>query len=254
MTDFITGNYPLNCIDDTGDGFSGWFAISNPRQCNDFCYWQLPSHANPHKSTVVSTPIGTAYWTCAYDSADDKTMASVTEEHRWVDSWRKYSFPPKDGKSHLEDIENVPFPYLKCQKVAGELLETWSGDVVKSAAFWESLIVLTLVGEIAALFFFGRRDKLSRNDRKGLETGSVLESGLDLQEFDDRRIDFVPVRWSFLPSISFNQSLNSKNASPRCKCCTPLAPRIALHPSNIVYGNTHRIASCHTILLGSIPD
>jgi hypothetical protein len=123
-------------------------------------------------------------------------------EHRWVDYWRKYSFPPKDGKSHLEDIENVPFPYLKCQK---ELLETWSGDVVKSAAIWESLIVLTLVGEIAALFFFGRHDKLSRNDRKGLETGIVLESGLDLQEFDDRRIDFVPVRWSLLQSISFNQ-------------------------------------------------
>ena len=93
-------DYPLNCIDDTGDGFSGWFAISNPRQCNDFCYWQLPSQngssyaawntANPHMSTVVSTPIGTAYWTCAYDSADDTTIAAVAEEHRWDDSWRKY--------------------------------------------------------------------------------------------------------------------------------------------------------------------
>ena len=154
-------------------------------------------------------------------------MASVSEEHRWVDSWRKYSFPPKDGKSHLEDIENIPFPYMKCQKGAGELLKTWSGDVVKSAAFWESLIVLTLVGEIAALFFFGRRDKLSRNDRKGLETGR--ESGLDVQEFDNRIIHFVPVRWSLLPSISFNQgSLNSKNASPRFKYCTPLAPRRSL--------------------------
>ena len=98
-------------------------------------------------------------------------MASVAEEHRWVDSWQKYHFPLKDDSLNPEHVEDIPFPYLKCQKGAGELLKTWSGDVVKSAAFWESLIVLILVGGIAALYFFGKRDKLYRNDHKGLETG-----------------------------------------------------------------------------------
>jgi hypothetical protein len=114
MTDFNTSNYPLNCVDDTGGGFSGWFAIYNYRQCNDFCYWQLPSQkssyaawntGNPHKSAVMTTPIGTAYWTCAYNSTDDKTLVSVAEEHRWVDSWRKYYSSQKDGSLNLEDVD-----------------------------------------------------------------------------------------------------------------------------------------------------
>ena len=32
-------DYPLNCLDDLSDGFSGWFAVSDPNQCNDFCFW-----------------------------------------------------------------------------------------------------------------------------------------------------------------------------------------------------------------------
>ena len=243
-------DYPLNCIDDTGDGFSGWFAISNPRQCNDFCYWQLPSQngssyaawntANPHMSTVVSTPIGTAYWTCAYDSADDTTIAAVAEEHRWDDSWRKYYSPPKeDGKSNLEDvIENVPFPYLKCQKGAGELLKTWSGDVVKSAAFWESWIMLAsliVVGEIVALCIFRKRGKSTRYEQVRLGTDRVLESGgVDFNEMRasslhidgegdaDDEINFVPMQWSFLLSLTFNQRATR---ALRCKYCAPLTSR-----------------------------
>ncbi len=151
--------YPLNCIDDTGDGFSGWFAISNSRQCNDFCYWQLPAQnisyaawntANPHMSTVINTLFGMAYWTCAYDSADDKTMVSAAEEHGWVDSWRRYYFPPMNNPS-FGDVSDILFPYLRCQKGPGELLNTWSSDVVKSAIFWECLILL------ASLIFHTRQ-------------------------------------------------------------------------------------------------
>jgi hypothetical protein len=221
MTAFSNLDYPLNCIDDTGDGFSGWFAISNTRQCNDFCYWQLPSQiisyaawntANPHESTIIKTPFGIAYWTCAYDSADDRTLKSAAEEHRWVDSWRDFYLPPMDNPN-LGDASDVPFPYLKCQKGAGELLKTLSGDVVKLAVFWESLILLALlisVGEIVALYFFCRR--------RGRST---------------RRQRTIPLKLSFLQPLSdrqrtTNASLISKGLAPRCKYCAPLALKSSL--------------------------
>eukprot|EP01082_Thalassiosira_pseudonana_P012445 g11161.t1 g11161 contig5:240172-240645(+) len=118
-----TDDYPLNCIENTGDGFSGWFAISNTRQCNDFCYWhQNPSGArdqstlddddatdgdgsgseeytasntaDPHQTTVIysdahpnenSTPI--AYWVCVYDAADDSTLTSMVNGQSWIESF-----------------------------------------------------------------------------------------------------------------------------------------------------------------------
>ena len=189
-----------------------------------------------------------AYWTCAYDSADDKTMVSVAEEHRWVDSWRKYHSPLKGDSLNLEDVDNVPFPYLKCQKGAGELLKTWSGDAVKSVVFWESLMVLSLLiffGEMVALYFlYIKSSKSSRYGVKGLESGSALESGVDFSGMhtssiqidnegdDDGEINFVVMQWSFLPSLSFIQRaargpLDSKSVTHRCKYCSPAASRIS---------------------------
>ncbi|KAL7541267.1 hypothetical protein ACHAXR_010762, partial [Thalassiosira sp. AJA248-18] len=243
MADNDDDDYPLNCIDETGDGFSGWFAISNPRQCNDFCYWHLTSSsssssdsnnsssstsyyaawntADPHQSTVIHTPIGTAYWTCIYDSADDKTTVSKANGESWVESWEKYSsHRGGDGVKPHEAaegvvIKNVPFPYLRCQKGAGERLKTLSGEVVRSAMFWESWIVLAsliYVGEFVALFFLYKRGKLryeqvdlgsshevegSNDDNDEGQTyeqvvlGSLHEDGVDEQQTASLQIDEV---------------------------------------------------------------
>ena len=122
------GDYPLNCIDDTGDGFSGWFAISNPRLCNDFCYWNVVASprtatsggsdegtndtaynsrntANPHVKSViyytpttnnnvthtVPAPVALAYWTCLFDVSSDKVLVSKAGNgQRWIDVGQNY--------------------------------------------------------------------------------------------------------------------------------------------------------------------
>ena len=125
----MASDYPLNCIESTGDGFSGWFAITNPRQCNDFCYWSVDKKkksssasddtnenkddneddsytalntANPHETTVIynaastnndttwSTEEAVAHWVCIYNSAGDKTLVSQAEGEKWIDTWHKY--------------------------------------------------------------------------------------------------------------------------------------------------------------------
>ena len=70
--------------------------------------------ANPHQTTVIHTPVGTAYWTCIFDSADDKGMVTSVDEDKWIDFWQKYT--PHDDDYISDDI---PFPYLRCQKGAG---------------------------------------------------------------------------------------------------------------------------------------
>lgn len=149
-------DYPLNCIDNLSDGFSGWFAISNPRKCNDFCYWhheplQADSEnedennavtdddennddddrsssqytawntANPHKTTIIEKSEKSrqsAYWVCVYDAADDSVLASQAEGKSWVDTWQKY-IPMDDS---LIGDDGVPFPFLRCQKVSRFLI------------------------------------------------------------------------------------------------------------------------------------
>jgi len=210
-------DYPLNCIDDTGDGFSGWFAISNPRTCNDFCYWEIvtptrptpsalsPSSvggvqdesnstaaaaaaaggeqevsgdstynswntANPHVSSVIYYPQNNnnetnaspiAYWTCLFDVADDKiTVANAGNGQRWIDAWQYYDSPSSTtttsttkigGGAPIAVTNDIPFPYLRCQKGAGEQLTTWSSEAIKSATFWQGwIVIITLIfsGEI----------------------------------------------------------------------------------------------------------
>ena len=257
------GGYPLNCIDDTGDGFSGWFAISNPRRCNDFCYWKLPPEdedrrtnqngtnssstsaadesrlvyaawntANPHKSTVISTPSsGVVYWTCVYDSANDKTLVSMAREERWIDSFHKYYSPTPPPLTN----EDVPFPYLKCQKGAGELLASWSGDAVTSATFWESSVVfitLIFVGEFVALYFVCWKRKRGRSSTRYAQV-VPLDDGLDVlherqtlsslhiiaegeDNYDSEEIQFVNQQATKSSTFMYSK----KNvATTRCRYC-----------------------------------
>lgn len=264
--DDATGDYPLNCIEETGDGFSGWFAISNPRQCNDFCFWHVPSApnatssssyaawntANPHRSTVIHTPFGNAYWTCVYDSAGDDVMVSVANGESWVDSWHKHVSHKDDMLQVANGVgDDVPFTFLRCQKGAGERLKTWTGEVVKSSAFWEGWIALAsviLVGEIAGLAYFCRRGKmryekvdLEASTHSGARNGAVDDENAgeisSLQIDDDEAGRRNPEDaecgddQSFLSRFSLIRSssvLDSKYVTPRCKYCSPLTSRRAL--------------------------
>jgi hypothetical protein len=219
-------DYPLNCIDSTGDGFSGWFAITNPRKCNDFCYWRKETTknstnddaneennggdrytsrntANPHQTTVIyddannnnsssHQPTTAYYWVCIYDSADDKTLVSQVNGEKWIDTWHDHL----DKKTTINNInymqdngnKNVPFPYLRCQKGAGEEIRTYSGDAVQSSIFWESWIILCsliIVTQIATLYMRYKKRK-SRYDRlNASNTESVVMNGIDDLQLDD---------------------------------------------------------------------
>mmetsp|Transcript_23398 Transcript_23398/g.47354 ORF Transcript_23398/g.47354 Transcript_23398/m.47354 type:complete len:820 (-) Transcript_23398:48-2507(-) len=200
-------DYPLNCIDNLSDGFSGWFAISNPRKCNDFCYWHHEpikadsgnddennavtdddennndedgssgqytawNTANPHKTTMIKKSEKSrqsAYWVCVYDAVDDSILASHAEGKSWVDTWQK--FIPMDDT--LIGDDGVPFPFLRCQKGAGERLKTTAGELAKSAPFWESWIVLATLfylGEFCAIILYC---KLKRGKAKYERVGGA---------------------------------------------------------------------------------
>ncbi|KAL7555180.1 hypothetical protein ACHAWF_018990 [Thalassiosira exigua] len=249
------GDYPLNCVDDAGDGFSGWFAISNPRRCDDFCYWRPPpgggdspddaawKPADPHRSAVARTPYGDAHWTCAYDGAGDETKASSVVGESWIDSRHRFSRP--GGGGGADDDDDAPFPYLRCQKGAGERLKTLPGEAVKSAAFWEGWIAvasLVYVGE-AFLFFVWRRGKRLRYEQIELGSVSVASeiggdgfaedaSSLQIGELElegDGRPNSISGNvnamsdeaegTSFLMKLSF---VRQQAVSPRCKYCAPL--------------------------------
>jgi len=204
--------------------------------------------------------MGTAHWTCVYDGAGDKTTVSMADGDSWIESWEKYS--SRNDATPQADVDNVPFPYLRCQKGASERLKTWSGAVVRSAAFWESWIVLVsliYVGEIMALFFFYKRGKL-RYVQVGLgsfhevdegvgddDEGDVSSFQIDREDDDGRERnndvsngnenprDDGPERSSFLTRFSFIQqrTIHSNHVSPRCKYCTPLASSMCKDPKRL---------------------
>lgn len=306
-----TDDYPLNCIENTGDGFSGWFAISNTRQCNDFCYWhQNPSGArdhstlddddatdgdgseseeytasntaDPHQTTVIysdahpnenSTPI--AYWVCVYDAADDSTLTSMVNGQSWIESFHKYhslgnysiSRSSDDsnggGTTNVYD-KNIPFPYLKCQKGAGEHLQTWDGELVKSASFWESWIVISAMiyaAELTLVVLYFRRRKWRRYQRVGLggwilnEEGHGEDVGLDALQLaettagddgvpattmdDEMQINEEEDGISSFGGGLMNQNEQTSNLyqqhiNPRCKYCTPLTIIFSKSPGHIL--------------------
>lgn len=210
-------DYPLNCIDSTGDGFSGWFAITNSRKCNDFCYWSVVNKktnnnsttndseendrdsrytalntANPHKTTVIydanNSSQPAAYWVCIFNSADDKTLVSQADGEKWIETWHSHLDKPTINNmkySQNDDNDgNVPFPYLRCQKGAGEKLRTYSGDAVQSPLFWQSWIILCsliIAIQIATLFMKYKRRKLRYDRLNSSNTESVMNGIDDLQ-------------------------------------------------------------------------
>ena len=260
-------DYPLNCIDDAGD-FSGWFAISSNKVCNDFCYWNIPSSkngtsnneyastANPHQSTVLHTPSGTVYWTCIYDSADDKSMLSKVEEYKWIDSWQTYASHNDILKTLNIDSNDVPFPYLRCQKGAGERLETWSGDVVKSATFWESNIIissLVLLVELAALLFFCKRGRILKYEQVGGTEVTTSADGIIDEDISSFQID-EEVENEDDPRL-FTQQYTHQTTymrTLRCKYLTIFTSRRAFYIMRILLVITFNLLLVFTISFAAI--
>jgi len=240
-------DYPLNCIEETGDGFSGWFAISNNKQCNDFCYWNLPpsidnsssssytslNTANPHQTTVIYNPDGNVYWVCIFDSAEDTQTISSVKEEPWIDS--DYATLLK-----TQDKKDATFPYLRCQKGAGEQLTTWSEEFVTSTIFWESCITLAsliLAAEITTLVMFckkrrtlyeqvvGLEELPSTTNHGGNDGVDSVTNGISALQIDDEEDDDNT-------RLSLNQQQQSAvhmNSTTRCKYCTVLTSKRAIH-------------------------
>jgi hypothetical protein len=251
----MTDDYPLNCITDTGDGFSGWFAISNPKQCNDFCYWSTPTDtsnsqeysafntANPHNVTMITNGNVTYYWECVYDSASDNVLTLDAVGERWVDSYRRFVKGETASSATTIMNDGVPFPYLKCQKGSGEELSTWDGELVQSALFWECWIAVCLgvllVQLIVGGLYWKKRRRRYRMIRSS--TGDVSSDSAGIVEPEEKEeIGFHSLQLSEsvndVPPTLDNLSLSSidrfgvvqesEHLTPRCKLCTPMAAKL----------------------------
>lgn len=248
----MTDDYPLNCITDTGDGFSGWFAISNPKQCNDFCYWSTPTDtsdsqeysafntANPHNVTMITNGNVTYYWECVYDSASDNVLTLDAVGERWVDSYRRFVKGETASSATTIMNDGVPFPYLKCQKGSGEELSTWDGELVQSALFWECWIAVCLgvllVQLIVGGLYWKKRRRRYRMIRSS--TGDVSSDSAGIVEPEEKEeIGFHSLQLSesvndvldnlSLSSIDrFGVVQESEHLTPRCKLCTPMAAKL----------------------------
>ncbi len=152
-----TNDYPLNCIDNLSDGFSGWFAISNPRKCNDFCYWHHESPQTDYESNDGSRvgtddddddddenndddEDGSSGRYTAWNTANPHKFTVIQKSEKatlsayWVcvyDAADDSVLASRaEGKSWVDTWQNyitmdesligddgVPFPFLRCQKV-----------------------------------------------------------------------------------------------------------------------------------------
>ena len=197
-------DYPLNCLDDLSDGFSGWFAVSDPNQCNDFCFWDHDHETNstdqdvgytadPHETTAIKLPDGSfSYWKCVYDSAGDDFLVSQATGSRWID--------------HEQGDGGTTFPHLRCQKGAGEKLTVWSGEIVKARWFWEVWIVLSSLVFVAEVGVLARLSRRRRNGRFRSRY-EVLRTGSSLPERNVIRED----QSEFTESLRTGSSLHEQN-------------------------------------------
>lgn len=257
----VDDDYPLNCIERVDDGFSGWFAITNPRKCNDFCYWDVVetnnnsrdsrytalTTADPHQTTLIydadNFTRAVAHWVCIYDSADDETLVSHASGEKWVDTWHHYldkSTIDSFNHFHLlnhdnKDSVNVPFPFLRCHKGAGENLRTYAGDAVQSPLFWQSWIMLCSSVIFIQTVMLCTKKRI-RYDRLNIFAAeSVVIDDLQFTESTETdRYDrlSIEIEESTNPTGEDNSTqqreLPPNDDNRRCKYCTPYLSHKAL--------------------------
>ena len=142
--------YPIKCYGSLSDGFSGWYAVSDPSLCNDYCYWNPTSENftkfdrfnsnNPHAVTEMEG----AFWTCILNADDPKVNwgnAMITNRGYFGDK----------------------FDYLRCNRGVSELVEE---GIVEDPSFWGILLVIAVF--LAVLFVFAYFRWAKRGGRFGL--------------------------------------------------------------------------------------
>lgn len=144
MSSSASLNPPLRCFFNLeDDDFSGWFAITNPFSCNDFCFWNSSNHTkDPHQATTFTE--NNSSWYCAYNAALD--------DRRW----------------NIVLAESVPFEgnfdYLRCSRGPLETISSSTQRVIKSQALWVSFLAsalgLLIIESGIAVFLIRRRKKI----------------------------------------------------------------------------------------------
>lgn len=246
----MTADYPLNCLSNTGDGFSGWFAISNPTICNDFCYWSTSDSstdseeeytafntADPHRITVISNGNKTAYWECIFDSAGDEILTSAAVGERWVDAYRRYI----EGEvSASSDVNGIPFPYLKCHKGSGEKLSTWDRELVQSALFWKCWIVIcssvVLFQIMAGVWYWKRRKRRYQVIRAStgdlaFDTEQEEELAFHSLQLSESVNVIPPALRDVIRLPPRDQHQPTEHLTPRCKLCSTIANTLCSNSS-----------------------
>lgn len=113
-------------------------------------------------------------------------MTSQAEGQRWVDTWHQFKSkvharqtdkPAQQNNSNGSN-QGFSFPYLKCQKGAGEELTTWDEEMVKSAPFWECWIVISSLIYLLELIL-GVSYWRKRNTRYQMVIGDASNSAAD---------------------------------------------------------------------------
>jgi len=153
-------NPPLRCFFNLeGDEFSGWYAISNPFTCNDFCFWSSSNQTrDPHQSTRDSKD--NTSWLCAYNAALDTRRWNVV-------------------LSEAVPYHDQRFDYLRCSRGPLQVLSSFNQRMTRSKRLWISLVssasLLVLI-EVAILIYFIHRRKRLRTRISYSETHSRARS------------------------------------------------------------------------------
>jgi len=169
-------NPPLRCFSNLeGDDFSGWYAITNPFSCNDFCFWSFNNQtSDPHQSTT-HVDNNASLWLCAYNAAmDDRRWNVVLAE----------SIPFNKDK----------FEYLRCSRGPLENINPFTQRIITSKGTWVSLVTTALILSILEIsiliYLIHRRKRVSR---------------VRLSPTDTTRSSVTSIQYSTLPGTPSSQ-------------------------------------------------
>jgi hypothetical protein len=165
---------PLKCYTGTGDGFSGWYAISDPRVCNDFCFWRLEDNdvdeyeynasntADPHQ--ITRTP--SSKWVCVLNVGQSK---DVTWDNLWDSSVSEFSSPEK-------------FQYLRCNRDAAQQLSTIPDAMATSSVFWCLILTISMAFMLWEGCWLIKRKRQQQDHRNREEVAEVEDVEINLTE------------------------------------------------------------------------
>jgi len=127
----MANDYPLYCYDGLSNhDFAGWYSVSSPTKCNDFCFWKQPDEYYEYSSATT----GNVSYTTADPHQMTKTFNGATwgclinatgDDNNWNNAFDIY-----------QDYNGGTFPHLKCSRGAGQRLKSTAQDLANSIYFW----------------------------------------------------------------------------------------------------------------------